>query len=173
MARVQLSSKPTHAAGPQRSLQVVGFRLEEGEYAFDVRDVVAVERPEGLAGLSAEVPGVVGAMEFRGGLVPVVCLRTRFELGPGSLGEEARIVVAGRGREPIGFLVDSVSAVRRVSAAAFDDASDLSIPTDGAFILGVVRTDDRMILLLDSAAILEKDEAAKVRKALQALESGS
>jgi len=151
----------------------VGFRVEEGEYAFDVRDVIAVERPEGLAGVGGEVPGVVGALEFRGALVPVVCLRTRFELGPGSIGDEARIVVAGRGREPIGFLVDSVSAVRRVSAAAFDDASSLSIPTDSAFILGVVRTEDRMILLLDSAAILEKDEAAMVRKAVQALESGA
>jgi purine-binding chemotaxis protein CheW len=164
-----LPARPSRSVA--RNLQVVGFRLGEDEYAFHVRDVVAVERFEGLASLAAAVPGVVGAMEFRGGLVPVVCLRTRFHLGSRAADDDARVVIASRGRQPLGFLVDSVAAVRRVEAAAFDEAAGLSLPTDGDFILGVVRADDRLVLVLDSATILDSDETAALQQALEALQS--
>ncbi len=105
-----------HAAGP-----VVVFRAGRRRFAVSVdqvHEVLAYETPR-------EVPGapsfLVGVVEARGVVVPVLDLRARLSGSAREPGEKARILALAVRGQVIGGVVDEVVAVQ---ASATDDVLD-------------------------------------------------
>ena len=69
---------------PQRrtdeSLQMVGFRVGEGEYALDIMRVKEIINPVRVTAVPKAPPFIEGVIELRGAILPVVDLRKRFDL---------------------------------------------------------------------------------------------
>jgi purine-binding chemotaxis protein CheW len=96
------------------------FRLEAGQYALPLEQVVEVLRmvairpaPEGPAWLA-------GVINLRGRVLPIMDLRARLGLPPRAARLETRIIVADVGQRLVGLLVDEVLEVLTQPAAAIE-----------------------------------------------------
>jgi purine-binding chemotaxis protein CheW len=96
-------------------LQLVSFSVEGQEYAVEIERVQEiVQVPETIVHVPNAPASVLGLMNLRERLLPLVSLRSLFGLPPHALDEKSRIVVIALGAAAVGVVTDSVSEVLRV-----------------------------------------------------------
>ena len=96
-------------------LQLVSFEVAEQEYAIDIASVhEIVQVPEVIVHVPNSPVHVLGLMTLRERLLPLVSLRSLFNLPARALDEKSRIVVVALGAAAVGVVTDSVSEVLRV-----------------------------------------------------------
>ena len=101
---------------------------------------------------------------LRGEVLPVIDLRKRFGLPTDvSRGKDTRIVVVEIEGKKVGMVVDAVSEVLRVADEAIEPPSPIVTTVDSAFIRGIAKVDERLIILVDLAKVLSTDEQASLR----------
>ncbi|NHC46761.1 chemotaxis protein CheW [Motilibacter aurantiacus] len=113
---------PGETAGEEEStdtLELVSFAVDGQEYALPIDRVQEiVQAPERVTAVPNAVRRVLGVMDLRGGLLPVVSLRSVFGLPVTELEPHNRIVVITverEGRESlVGVVMDTVREVLRV-----------------------------------------------------------
>ena len=141
--------------------QFVIFRLADQEYGLPIAAVDEIARPpEQIARLPKAPAFVDGVMNLRGVVVPIVDLRRRFDIAStGSVGSQRILVLALDGGKT-GFMVDGVSEVMKIPEGAIRAAPEVS--TEQMRLVGRVANldaQDRMILLVDPAQLLDRIEA--------------
>jgi purine-binding chemotaxis protein CheW len=146
------------------STQIVTFLVEGQEYAFPIADVEEIVRvPDEVSRVPRADSHVLGLINLRKRLLPLVSLRRIFGLSEGALGETERILVLNLGgegaqRESVGVVVDQVREVLRVEADVKDQLPAL-LSRGGARsrIEWVCRLEDgkRLVSVLSSTALFE------------------
>lgn len=115
-----------------------------------------------------------GLMTLREAIVPVIDLRTKFAMPPATGGETACIVVVQVVHDErtvtLGVVVDEVREVTSLMARDIQQTPDFGIPIDVQFIVGVVRVDTRVKLLLDIDFLLTTPEIIAVQDILDSAE---
>jgi len=137
--------------------QVVIFRLAEGSYAIDIAAVREIIRPQALTTVPQAPPCVVGVINLRSSIVPVLDLRRRCGLPPIDATRDSRVVVVQVGDQSVGLQVDAVSEVTTLPPDIIEPAAGL-IRGDGAqegLLRGVARLDERLVMLLDLARAID------------------
>lgn len=141
--------------------QFIIFRLGDQEFGLPIAAVDEIARPPDRVTRLPKAPAFVdGVMNLRGGVLPIVDLRRRFGLAGREPGIAQRILVVAIGGGKTGFMVDGVSEVLRVAVDAISPAPELS--PEQARLIGRVANlaaQDRMILLVDPAQLLDQVEA--------------
>ena len=146
--------------------QFIIFRLGDQEFGLPIGVVDEIARPpEHVTPLPKAPAFIDGVMNLRGTVVPIVDLRRRFALASAELGGARRILVLAIAGAKTGFMVDGVSEAMKVPAAAIQAAPELS-PEQMRLIGRIANLDaqDRMILLLDPAQLLDQIEADVLAK---------
>jgi purine-binding chemotaxis protein CheW len=69
-----------------------------------------------------------------------------------------RIVVVEMNGTTVGMVVDEVSEVLRVSDEAIEPPSPIVTTVDSAFIRGIAKVGERLVILLDLGKVLSTDE---------------
>ncbi|MEA2990905.1 MAG: purine-binding chemotaxis protein CheW [Alphaproteobacteria bacterium] len=146
--------------------QFVIFRLGNQEYGLPIGAVDEIARPPDHITRLPKAPAFIdGVINLRGIVVPIVDLRRRFELMSQEPVSTQRILVLAIGGGKTGFMVDSVSEVLKVPAAAIRPAPEVS--REQMRLIGRVANLDaqaRMILLVDPAQLLDRVEADVLAK---------
>lgn len=103
-------------------LRLVSFTVCGQEYALDIADVQEIVQVPGTITAVPNTPAhVLGLISLRQRLLPLVSLRTLFELAPAELTEHHRIVVVALpGGGQIGLVTDSVKEVLSVPRSQAD-----------------------------------------------------
>jgi len=102
-------------------LQLVSFSVEGQEYAVEIERVQEiVQVPETIVHVPNAPASVLGLMNLRDRLLPLVSLRSLFGLPARALDEKSRIVVISLGAAAVGVVTDSVSEVLRVPKQAVE-----------------------------------------------------
>jgi purine-binding chemotaxis protein CheW len=96
-----------------------------------------------------------GIVTLRGVIVPIFDLRRRLGLGEIEHGADARIVVAYRGDEFAGLIVDRITQVVRAPADRIEPPPHTIGLAEAEYLRGVVRLEDRLVILLNLARVLE------------------
>ena len=144
--------------------QVVIFALGEDLFAADVRVVERVLRFETPV-VVPNMPGwVAGVVEHAGRSLPLVDLRSRFELPAAPADVERRVLVAG-GAEAVGLVVDRVIEVAAV-AGTLDAPPALFRGLAREYLRGILRRDGRLVMVLDVAHLLTATERIALQQAL-------
>ena len=141
--------------------QFVIFRLDQQDYAIPVSAVREVARPPVRLTPVPKAPAFVdGVMNLRGRVVPIVDLRRRFDLGVSEQAGSGRILMIEVGEVIVGFLVDSVLEILKVTSDAICPAPELSV-AQMRLISRVINIEagGRLILLVDPAQLLDQVEA--------------
>ncbi|QEP43768.1 purine-binding chemotaxis protein CheW [Ectothiorhodospiraceae bacterium BW-2] len=115
----------SHDEGEEDTRQLVSFMVDNQEYAFDIEDVEEIVRvPESISRVPHAEPHVLGLINLRESLLPLVNLRTLFAMPESELDEHHRILVlslrrSGQ-RESVGIVVDQVREVLRITPEVQD-----------------------------------------------------
>ncbi len=103
-----------------------------------------------LGHLPDTAPQVLGVINLRGNVVPVVDVRSRLSGSTLSLPPYQHLVIVRAGGRQIGLAVDEVSEVRDVPQSAIERPSDVA----GKAGPGIVRIDSDLVLVLSPEDVL-------------------
>ncbi len=141
--------------------QWVSFTIEGETYAVDVLKVQEVLKQVDIAPVPGAPPYILGIINLRGNVVPVLDTRKRMGLPPQSYDESTRIIILDVDEDSVGIVVDSVAEVEEVSDDAIDTAPGASNDEGSRFIQGVVSTGENLLILLDVERLIAREGAAK------------
>lgn len=130
-------------------LQLVGFKLGDEEYAIDVLKIQEIIRLVEITSVPRTENYIMGVMNLRGKVIPVVDLRVRFNLEKSDFDKKTRIIVVRFEKENIGFVVDEVTQVVRINKSMIEPTPPLVGSIGQEYILGICKYDERLIILLD------------------------
>ncbi len=137
-----------------RTSQVVSFRLGDEEYGVDIMTVQEII----LVGCITQVPEVpehvLGVINLRGNVIPILNLRRRFGLPERAANEATRIVVMNLHGRTVGVVVDGVSEVLRLTPEEISPPPASLAGVGKDYVLGLARRKDRLLILLDMARLL-------------------
>ncbi|MBB1251415.1 chemotaxis protein CheW [Rhizobium sp. G21] len=147
---------------PEDEEQVVVFRLGSEEFGVPIAAVHEIVRvPESLTRVPKAPTFVVGVINLRGAVLPVIDQRRRLDLDDIERNDRQRIMVYALNGKRTGFIVDSVTEVLKIPRNAIEPSPKLSL--DQHRILGRVANlekQKRMIMLMDPDALLTETELA-------------
>lgn len=130
-------------------IQLVTFRIGEEEFGVDILAVQEIIRLMQITMVPRAPALIEGVINLRGKVIPVINMRTRFNLPQVVHDSNTRIVVMELGQKIVGFLVDAVSEVLRIPAATVEEAPPVVAGIGAEYIRGVGKLDDRLLILLD------------------------
>jgi purine-binding chemotaxis protein CheW len=154
-------SSSSNAAGAQYLTFVCGGE----EYGVEILRVQEIKGWDHVTRVPYAPPYVLGVMNLRGVIVPVIDLRTRLKLEKRNFDTSTVVIVvrvrSSRGEKTVGIVVDAVSEVYSVVVDAIQPVPELGGITDGSCVRGIATVDGKMVMLLDIdslvAACVETD----------------
>jgi len=144
------------------SRQYLSFILAGEEYASDILKVQEIRDWTSSTFVPNSPQYIEGILNLRGNIIPIINLRTRFNL-PTDEKLLKRIVIVltietgGRNRS-MGLLVDAVAETYDVDMDKVRSAPTGSSVIDDEFITGLTTLDNKMIILLDVDELLSSAE---------------
>jgi purine-binding chemotaxis protein CheW len=154
----QIGKKPG-----EESHQVLTFVLGKETYGVDILRVQEIRGWSAVTKIPQSPPHVLGVLNLRGSIVPIVDLRMRFALDQIEYTTVTVIIVvsvkSAAGRRDFGVVVDGVSDVVDVNPEAVKAAPDLGGRGATDYIRGLVSITDRMVVLLDIDRLIGSDIA--------------
>jgi purine-binding chemotaxis protein CheW len=128
-----------------------------------VREVVRMLMPRGLPGAP---PGVLGVMDLRGEMIPMLELEARLPAGAGKPGVDHRVVVLDVGI-PLAVVVSRVDDIEATIPEAYRSAKG-NLP-EGVPIGGIARTSTGLIPVLDPRSLLKPGEVMELQELVRRL----
>lgn len=146
--------------------QIVVFGAAGERFAADVFAVERVLRYSAPRLLPNDAPWLRGVLDHGGQAIPVVDLRERLGLPPREATEASRVLIVRVGEAKVGVTVDVVEAVRTVEATAIEPPPAIYRGLARAYLEGVVRDGDGILVLLDTAHLLTSTERIAMERML-------
>jgi purine-binding chemotaxis protein CheW len=135
------------------------FSLGAEDYGVDILHVQEIRSGDAVARLPDLPEHLLGVINLRGTIVPVVDLRIKLGLPRDAAAATATIVLDVDDRK-VAIVVDRVSDVVRFEAAAIRPVPALTVPASGSPLLGLGTIDERMVILLDAAVAFDAEPVA-------------
>lgn len=136
-------------------LQLVSFNIENEEYCVDILYVQEIIRMVEVTRVPNAAEYVVGVINLRGKVLPIIDLRKRIGLSEKEYDKYTRIVVIEIGTKIIGFIVDKVNEVIRINKNITEAPPSMVETIDSEFITSIGKLDDRLLILLDLEKLFE------------------
>ncbi|MBI3544117.1 MAG: purine-binding chemotaxis protein CheW [Deltaproteobacteria bacterium] len=143
------------------------FSLGGESYAVPllaVREVIAV--PE-ITPVPHTPSHFLGIMNLRGQVISIIDLRTKFGL-KAELTSRSAVIVCDLSPISLGIVVNSINAVLSISDQDIQPKPDIASNKNTAYITGVSKQGERLVLLLDLAKALDVEDLVAAREAQQA-----
>ncbi|MDP9043933.1 MAG: chemotaxis protein CheW [Pseudomonadota bacterium] len=135
----------------------LSLRLGAEEYGIEILKVQEIRSHEPTTRVAGAPAGVVGVLNLRGDIVPVIDLRERFGMAVG-FGAETVTVVVNIAGKTVGLVVDSVSDVVPIAAAEIKAAPQFGGAANSDHIIGIgcprQGEHHRMLILLNIARLV-------------------
>ena len=145
--------------------QLVVFNLAEQRYALRLSAVERVVRIAEVTALPKAPEIVLGIINVRGCIVPVVDTRSRFGLPAREANLSDHLIIARTSRRVVALLVDVVAGVIQHSRAALIAADQILRNLD--YVAGVLKLEDGLIFIHDLDTFLSAAEERTLEQALE------
>lgn len=133
--------------------ELVAFRIGPQEFCLDIRMVREIRSWTPATILPHAPHYVLGVINLRGSVVPIIHLAERLALGTPEPDARHVIIIAVIETQVIGILVDAVSDIMTVPETAIQPTPHVASEPAQAFVRGVIAVGDRMLRLIDLAAV--------------------
>lgn len=140
------------------SKNLVGFVIGDVEYAVAIARVKEIANPLAIVPLPHAPRAVVGVADFRGDVVPVVDLRTRFGLSEAPATRRTKWIVVDVAGRLVALVVDAVTEVFGTGGAELRPAPSLGGGDDVRGIEGIASHDAGLVFVLDTGRLRELTE---------------
>jgi purine-binding chemotaxis protein CheW len=146
------------AAGADKSAggasdQYLTFMLAGEEYGVDILRVQEIKGWDKVTRIPQTPEYVLGVINLRGAVVPILDLRRRFALETTEFGPKTVVIVVrvdgARDERTVGMVVDAVSEVYNVDLGDTKPPPDVCGSVDTIFVKALATVEDKMLILLD------------------------
>lgn len=144
--------------GGERTMVV--FRLKNEEFAAPIANVSEILRPRRLWRMPRAPHYVMGLMNHRGRVLPVVDIKRRLAMGDTKEDSKTRVMVLELEGDQMGVVVDEVKEVFRTGHDTFESPPELVLSSTREYLSGVVSAGERMILMLDLVRLFTLETGA-------------
>jgi len=153
-------------AGSNSSLdekQVVVFNLGDEEFGVDIGEVREINRVAGITKIPNTPDSIRGIINLRGSVIVIIDLSIKLGLPPKPFNKNTRIIVIDVEGTTVGLIVDSATEVLRLNNNQIKPAPTVILrKIDANYIEGVGVLEERLLILLDLAKVLEGKELNSV-----------
>lgn len=146
--------------------QYLTFMLSDEEYAVPIMQVKEIIEYNDLTSVPMVPAFIAGALNLRGGIVPVINLAIKFGIPASEITRRTCVVIMevmlDNEQTVIGMLVDKVLQVIDIADENIDAAPTLGAQMRTDFIRGMGKLDDRFVIILAINKVLSVEEVAVV-----------
>ncbi|MGQ9818654.1 MAG: chemotaxis protein CheW [Candidatus Kapaibacteriales bacterium] len=136
--------------GQSQMLQLVTFELAGEHFGIDILNVQEISQMTKITRVPNAPHYIVGVINLRGKVIPVVDLRRKLDLEPAVYTSLSRIIVINIENKVIGIIVDKMNEVLLIDKNAIEQHPTTTDSKIGEnFILGVVNLETKLVILLD------------------------
>ncbi len=155
------AAAPAGAAATAASQQILTFSLGAETYGVEILRVQEIRGFTPVTRIPQSPAHVLGVLNLRGTVVPIIDLRMRFSLAEVAYTALTVIIVlsveGGSGRRNFGLVVDGVSDVMDLAADALRATPDFGSHVNTEFIRGLATLGESMVMLLDIDRLIGND----------------
>lgn len=140
-------------AGDDVGAQYLTFVCDGQEYGVEILRVQEIKGWERVTRVPHSADFVLGVMNLRGTIVPVVDLRRRFGLEARAFDSSTVVIVVHAnnlsGERTVGLVVDAVSEVYNFEENSVRPPPEFGASLERAFVNGIASIENKMVMLLD------------------------
>ena len=164
MMNTEASVDDAFAAAEQAAGKYLTFVMGKEEFGLRILKVREIIRLPKITSVP-EIPDYLrGIINLRGQVIPVIELRRKFGMKPMDDSAKTCIVVLqvanGRKVMDMGIIIDEVREVRDLTGADIEPVPSFGVTVINDYLVGIGKVDTRVIMLLDSDALLSGDMKA-------------
>jgi len=145
-------------------LQLVGFKIGQEEFGINILAVQEIFKVIDITTVPNASEYIAGVINLRGRIIPIVHLRKRLHMPIIETDKNTRIIVVEINEKTIGFVVDEVQEVLRISTDITEKPPELVACVDSEYITAVAKLEDRLLILLDLEKTLANDDLDELDK---------
>lgn len=147
------------AAAGVNTKQYLGFKLGREEYGVDIQMITSIiEKNMKIARVPKAPKYILGVINLRGEIIPVMDTRMRLQLSTVEDTENTRIIIVKVEEIVIGMVVDSVAEVIELDDDSIEGLSTFSSDITMDYISGVGKVDNRIVTLLNLENLINKSK---------------
>ena len=164
---IQQGSPPANPHAITHLREFLAFKLGQEEYGINilrVQEIRSFEAPTQIANAPAYILGVVN---LRGVIVPIVVMRMKFNLPQASFDEFTVVIVLNIDEHVIGMVVDAVSDVINLSPQEMRPVPTLNIAINTEHLLAIGSVAQRMLILLDIEKLMRSSDMGLINPVTQ------
>jgi purine-binding chemotaxis protein CheW len=148
-------------SGATIARQVLTFALCDEVYGVDILRLKEIRGWSSVTRLPHSPPAVLGVLNLRGVVVPIIDLRIRFGLPAAEFTAITVIIVlslrTARGDQEYGIVVDKVMDVVDIAADQVKPTPATAASVAGEVIEGIATVDEQMLILLDAERLVFRE----------------
>lgn len=133
--------------------EFLSFRLGGEEYGIDILKVQEIRGYEQPTRMVNAPPFVLGVLNLRGLIVPILDMRLKFGMGHAGFDSQTVTIVLNISGRVVGMVVDAVSDVVALKSGEIKPAPEFSGAIESSRVIGIATLTqgdvERMLILLD------------------------
>ena len=138
--------------------EVLSFRLGRENYGIDILNVQEIKGYAQPTRIANAPSYVLGVLNLRGVIVPIVDLRRKFGLDDVRYDESTVTIILNVGRRVVGVVADGVSDVLNLPHDRIKPSPSFSSAVDAGFVTGLASLSDAddaaLLIVLDIARLI-------------------
>lgn len=137
----------------EETTQYLSFLLDGQIYGVPIVEVQEIRGDVAVTPLPNAPDYILGVLNLRGTIIPVIDLRTRFGLPFREINDLSVVVVINIGQRLAGMMVDAVSDVVDAGVESWREAPEFEGHSNRDFIQGLLESDGRIVIVLRTEAL--------------------
>ena len=141
--------------------QYLTFLLAGEEYGLEILRVQEIKGWDSATPIPNTPDHVLGVLNLRGAVVPIIDLRKRFGLDSIPYGPTTVVIVVKASssdqQRTVGLVVDAVSEVYKLETGQIQPAPEMGGDVGTEFVRGLATVDQKMLILLEIDALVDFD----------------
>jgi purine-binding chemotaxis protein CheW len=135
--------------------QYMSFMVEERAYAIPLSEVAEITPYRDLNQMPHMPKDVVGLLDLRGAVLPVISLRARMGLPKKDSHTSDTILILAHHDSRVGMLVDLVESVITANEEQHANLSPMLQGKDGRWVQAILLLNEKVILVLEPDALID------------------
>ncbi len=164
MEAAQIQTDDLNEQTSSHSNQFLTFMLNDEEYGIEILKVQGIQGWSKVTPIPNTPEYILGVINIRGAIVPIVELRGRFDLERIPVSPTTVIIIVkvacNQKERIVGLVVDAVSEVYNVAGKELQPSPNFGTSIDTDYIKGLVLVDEKMLTLLDIDCLVNSDVMA-------------
>ncbi|BBP45566.1 chemotaxis protein CheW [Thiosulfatimonas sediminis] len=149
--------------------QVLSFVLGGEEYGVDILRVQEIKGWEKTTDIPNSPKYVMGVINLRGAVVPIVDLRVRFGLKEITYNDSTVVIIVraengDNNPKIIGLVVDGVSDVYAINKSELQNAPSMSGTINTEYVNGLATVGDKMVIILHIDQLINSGILSDIKK---------